>query len=160
MTGSKLTVSQLAERIGSSSDTIRYYDKIGLLADVARNDVGHRRFDDEDVLRLRFIQRAKHFGLQLDQIRELLDVRDRGLCPCGHARDLLQKRRADITRQLRELRDLRRDIDRLLGGERAGDDAGWPCSGGDGLIQLQGRPPGGREGWAAVRWHPVPVPPR
>lgn len=144
MTRVAMTVSELAAHVGSSSDTIRYYDRIGLMADVTRDSVGHRRFDGDDVARLRFIQRAKHFGLTLDQIRELLDVRDRGLCACGHTRELLHERRADIAAQIEELRDLEHDIDALLAGQAPTDAAAtWPCAGSP-LIQIQ-TPPRTRE---------------
>lgn len=122
----RLTVSQLADHVGASADTIRYYDRIGLLADVDRNVQGHRVFGPEDVERLRFIQRAQAFGLRLDEVRELLDVRDRGLCPCGHARDLLQQRAEEVGAQIRQLQTLEADIRGLLDDGRAGD--GWPCT--------------------------------
>lgn len=133
----RLTVSGLAERAGTSPDTIRYYDRLGLLGDVRRNPQGHRVFGTADVERLQFIHRAQRFGLQLDQIRELLEVRDRGLCPCGHARTLLRDRADEVAHQIRELQALQADIDRLLTEGRSADGTSWPC--GDGLVQLETR---------------------
>lgn len=134
-----LTVSRLAERAGTSADTIRYYDRLGLLGDVRRNEHGHRVFGPPDVERLRFIHRAQRFGLQLEQIRELLQVRDRGLCPCGHARALLRERADQVALQIRELEALQDDIAHLLREGRTSDGASWPC--GDELVQLGDRVP-------------------
>lgn len=122
----RLTVSQLADRVGTTADTIRYYDRIGLLGTVDRNKHGHRVFGPDDVTRLRFIHRAQRFGLQLHHIRELLDVRDRGRCPCGHTRELLQQRAGEVAGQIRELEALQSDIEGLLTGTETSGTR-WPC---------------------------------
>lgn len=134
-----MTVAEFAHRTGTTADTVRYYDRIGLLA-VDRNAVGHRVFGSADVERMQFIHRAQRFGLHLDQIRELLEVRDRGLCPCGHAHQLLKQRAVQVQAQIGQLQELASDIDRLLAGDPAAPGQGWPCSGG--LVQLGTRPVG------------------
>lgn len=131
----EMTVSELGRRTGTTADTIRYYERIGLLPDVARSPAGYRLFTDSDVERLAFIKRAQRFGLQLDQISELLGVRDRGLCPCGHARDLLTGRLEELDEQLESLSRLRADIRQLLqGGSPSEAEGNWPCS--SGLIEI------------------------
>lgn len=135
----EMTVSELARRVGTSADTIRYYERIGVLPEAERSPAGYRLFDDTDVDRIAFVKRAQRFGLQLDEIRELLDIRERGLCPCGHADELLVGRLDELEQQLQSLTALRDDIRGLLAGDRDGDGC-WPC--GDQLIQLQ--PPEGR----------------
>lgn len=129
-----MTVSDLGRQLGVSADTIRYYERIGLLPNIDRNDSGYRVFNDADLERVRFIKRAQRFGLQLDEIGELLDVRDRGLCPCGHARSLLDQRREELTAQLSELQRLHDDIETILKTSTSGDAGTWPC--GSGLMQL------------------------
>ncbi len=125
---SEMTVSELGRRTGTSPDTIRYYERIGLLPDVARSPAGYRLFDARDAERLAFIKRAQGFGLQLDQIRDLLAVRDRGLCPCGHARQMLTDKLEELDRQREALDQLRKDIARLLRDEAVpGDASSWPC---------------------------------
>ena len=97
---SPLTVSKLAEEAGTSADTVRYYERIGLLPEAERSAAGYRLYDGEAVERLRFIKRAQRFGLRLEAIAELLDVRQRGLCPCGHTRRLLEDRVAELDGEL------------------------------------------------------------
>ncbi len=124
---SELTVSELARRVGTTSDTIRYYERIGLLPQVARSPSGYRLFGDDDVERLRFIKRAQRLGLQLEQIRELVAVRERGLCPCGHVRDLLVAKLRDIEEEIASLAALRDDIRETLEGEPIAGAGCWSC---------------------------------
>ncbi len=124
---SELTVSEFARRVGTTSDTIRYYERIGLLPEVARSPSGYRLFGDEDVERLRFIKRAQRLGLQLEQIRQLVAVRERGLCACGHVRDQLNAKLKDIEEEIASLATLRDDIrETLEAGTRAGAGC-WSC---------------------------------
>ncbi len=124
----EMTVSALAGRSGTTPDTIRYYERIGLLGEVVPSPAGYRLFDQDAVERIWFIKQAQQFGLALDQVAELLEVRDRGLCPCGHARRFLTQRREEVDRQLDALGRLRAEIGRLLEGDLAeGADASWPC---------------------------------
>jgi DNA-binding transcriptional MerR regulator len=134
----EMTVSDLARRVGTSADTIRYYERIGVLPEAERSPAGYRLFGEDDVERVAFVKRAQRFGLQLDEIRELLDIRERGLCPCGHAHDLLTDKLTEIEQQLRSLTDLRDDIRQLIAGGDLEDAVDyWPCRGQ--LIQLRSR---------------------
>jgi DNA-binding transcriptional MerR regulator len=136
-----MTVSELARRAGTTADTVRYYERIGVLREAARTAGGYRLFGDDDLARLAFVKRAQAFGLRLDEIRELLDVRDRGLCPCGHARTLLRERLDDVERQMAELEVLRDEIRRLVEGDAPAADVQWPCGGGLVNISLRERSP-------------------
>lgn len=132
----EMTVSQLARRVGTSADTVRYYERIGLLPEAARSAAGYRLFAEDDVERVGFIRRAQRFGLHLDEIGELLDIRRRGMCPCGHARTLLSAKLVEIEEQIGSLQALRDDVRGLMddGGVEGGAAAGWSC--GDQLIQI------------------------
>lgn len=121
-----MTVSEAAERAGTTADTVRYYESIGLIPEARRSSSGYRLYDAEDVDRLRFIKRAQRFGLRLDDIGELVEIRDRGLCPCGHARDLLVARVDELAGEIAGLRRLRRDIRGLLDAGTTQSGA-WPC---------------------------------
>jgi MerR family copper efflux transcriptional regulator len=80
-------ISQLAERVGVPATTLRFYEKEGLLP-AARTSSGYRQYTDADRQRVQFITAAKHLGLPLDKIRELLTVWDAGRC--RSVRDELQ----------------------------------------------------------------------
>lgn len=124
-----LTISKLAEAAGVTPDTVRYYEREGLLPEAIRTASGYRVYDEAAVRRLRFIRGSQRFGLRLREIKGLLEVMDRGLCPCGHASDLVTARIAEIDEQIAELRELRRDLVRLSD-EVSPDKCApgvWPC---------------------------------
>jgi DNA-binding transcriptional MerR regulator len=130
-----LTVSKLADQVGTSTDTLRYYERIGLLPEPDRSPSGYRLYGEEAVDRVRFIKRAQRFGLRLEEIAELLDIRERGQCPCGHTRALLERRMAVIDEEMAALAQLRGDIERMLDETAAAaGGSGWQCA--SGLFQI------------------------
>jgi MerR family mercuric resistance operon transcriptional regulator len=69
----EITIGELSRRTGCKVETVRYYERIGLLPKARREDGGRfRRYDDDDVARLRFIRRARQLGFTLDEVRGLL----------------------------------------------------------------------------------------
>jgi DNA-binding transcriptional MerR regulator len=109
-----LTVSGLAHEAGISPHTVRYYERRGLHPIPVCSDGGDRVYDHTLVDRLRFIRGAKRVGLRLDDIAELLEILDRGQCPCGHTDSLLRRRLAEINDEITERAGLRDELTRLL----------------------------------------------
>ena len=109
-----LTVSALADTVGLSPDTVRYYERVGLLPEPARSAAGYRLYDQAAVGRLRLIKGAQRAGLRLRDIGELLQVADQGRCPCGHTETLLRERLAEVRAELDRLRALEADLVGLL----------------------------------------------
>ena len=105
-----LRVAELAEIAGLSPDTVRYYERVGLLSPPARTPAGYRSYDHATVDRLKFIQGAQRLGLRLRDIAELLVVRDTGVCPCEPAEQLLQRRLQDLDAEMARLAALRAQI--------------------------------------------------
>jgi DNA-binding transcriptional MerR regulator len=126
-----LRVSDVAQQTGLSADTVRYYERVGLLPNVERNPNGYRSYDENAIHRLRFIKGAQRFGLRLDEIRELLEVQDRGLCPCGHTSALLTKRIEEVAHEINRLDLLRRDLEAMVQQADSCPEpmpASWECS--------------------------------
>jgi DNA-binding transcriptional MerR regulator len=109
-----LTVSALADQAGLSPDTVRYYERVGLLPKPARSAAGYRLYDQAAIGRLRLIKGAQRAGLRLREIGELLQVADRGQCPCGHTEALLTERLAEVRAELARLQALETELTRLL----------------------------------------------
>ena len=105
-----LRVAELAEAVGLSRDTIRYYERAGLLPPPARTPAGYRAYDAGAVDRLRFIQGAQRLGLKLRDIADLLAVRDTGVCPCEPAEQLLRRRLAELDAEMARLTTLRQQM--------------------------------------------------
>jgi DNA-binding transcriptional MerR regulator len=138
---SELTVSRLAEQVGISADTVRYYERIGLLPEPDRSPSGYRLYDDDAVERLRFVKRAQRLGLRLEEVGELMEIRERGLCPCGHTRGLLERRVQALDEEMAAMALLRRDITQMLDQLPAAESGReWRCS--SELLQIT---PKGRE---------------
>ena len=100
----KTTISELAGSLGLRADTLRYYERLGLLHPSSRTSSGYRLYDGAAAERLRFIRGAQRMGLRLGDIKELLDVRDRGQCPCGHTTVLVDRRLDEVASELEQLR--------------------------------------------------------
>lgn len=109
-----MTVSELAGEVGISADTVRYYERIGLLPEPERSPSGYRLYRQQDVERAKFVKRAQRLGLRLADIGGLADVWDRGLCPCGGTRRLLEVRLSELDADLTALTRLRQEICGLL----------------------------------------------
>lgn len=124
------TISAQATALGLSADTLRYYERLGLLPAAPRTAAGYRLYGEDTAERLRFIRGARHMGLRLADIKELLDIRDRGQCPCGHTKHLVERRLAEVDAEIRQLtavrgqlRTLQKRNDECV--DAASDD--WSC---------------------------------
>ena len=102
-----LRVSELAEAAGVSADTVRWYERAGLLLPPARTSSGYRSYGAEALDRLRFIRGAQRLGLRLADVRDLLAIRDTGRCPCEPAEQVLRRRLAEVDVEIRRLTTLR-----------------------------------------------------
>jgi DNA-binding transcriptional MerR regulator len=105
-----LRVGELAAAAGIAPDTVRYYERAGLLPAPPRTASGYRTYDGDALDRLRFIQGAQRLGLRLRDIAELLDVRDTGVCPCEPAEQLLLRRLAELDAEMARLAALRAEM--------------------------------------------------
>lgn len=109
-----MTVAGLARAAGSTPDTVRYYERLGLLPEPPRTGAGYRRYGLEAVDRLKFIQGTQRLGLRLSDIAELLRVRDSGVCPCGDAVTPLLKRMDEIRSDIERLTTLLDDLEHMV----------------------------------------------
>jgi DNA-binding transcriptional MerR regulator len=100
-------VSEIAKQSGVSPDAVRYYEKEGLLPPAPRSPSGYRQYDSTTAERIRFIKGAQEMGLKLVEIGELLEIQDRGACPCGHTKTLVERHLAEIDAEMNRLARLR-----------------------------------------------------
>ena len=109
-----LRSGDLARLAGVSSDTLRHYERKGLLARPSRSANGYREYPASDLDRVRLVRSALGIGFTLDELARILSVRDRGGAPCHQVRDLAGTKLAEVEVQLVELTALRDDLRRLL----------------------------------------------
>ena len=105
-----LRVAELAAAVGVPPDTVRYYERAGLLPPPRRTATGYRSYDDRAVDRMRFIRGAQRLGLRLADIGALLEIRDTGTCPCEPAANLLLRRLAEVDAEISRLVALREEM--------------------------------------------------
>jgi DNA-binding transcriptional MerR regulator len=105
---------ELARQTGVSTDTLRHYEKRGLLPGVHRTGSGYRRYSPDTVSRVLLIQRALVIGFSLDELTRVLRERDKGGAPCRSVRLLVGQRLDALDRQLEELVALRTDLRALV----------------------------------------------
>jgi len=106
-------IGELSSLLGLSADTLRYYEKIGLLPPVTRSASGLRLYDDKDVSRLNFIRRAQRMNFTLAEIARLMEMRENPQSARSEVRALMEKKLHDVEVHIEELNTLRREM-RLL----------------------------------------------
>lgn len=111
---SALTIGDIGRVLGLSADTLRYYEKIGLLPRVNRSASGIRRYGERDLSRLRFIQRAQKMGFSLAEIAQLLAMRDNPQRARENVRRLTAAKLDEVETRLQELTLLRNEMRLLL----------------------------------------------
>jgi len=119
-----MTIGELARQAGVNAQTIRYYEREGLLPAAHRwQDSGYRDFDSDALNQLRFIRSAKELGFTLREIKELLDMRILPGESCAEVRQMIGTKLADLDRRMKEMRRLRRTLVKLekACGERTAD---------------------------------------
>ena len=99
---------ELARRSGCNLETVRYYEKIGLLPEPPRTAGGYRTYDATHERRLRFVLRARELGFALDEIRALLRLVDERDRPCAEARVVARAHLEDVRAKIADLRRMER----------------------------------------------------
>jgi len=107
-------ISDIAEQTALSADTLRYYEKIGLLKKVSRAPSGVRLYSDQDLSRIRFIQRAKTMNFSLDDIAKLLQMRENPGRAKKSVRQLTQDKLVEVEAHLKTLSTLQKELTLLV----------------------------------------------
>jgi len=114
MTATPTGPRDVARATGVSTDTLRHYERKGLLPSVTRTEAGYRRYSAATVERVLLIQRALVVGFSLADLKRVLSVRDRGGSPCQSVRALVGERLDGLNQRIEELLTLRDDLRLLL----------------------------------------------
>jgi MerR family copper efflux transcriptional regulator len=109
-----MTIGRLAKEAGVNIDTIRYYERHGLLPRAARRESGYREYAAGDVARLSFIRRAKELGFSLDDIAELLSLTANRHNDMRGVKRRAEDRLADVDRKIARLQRVRRGLKTLI----------------------------------------------
>jgi MerR family mercuric resistance operon transcriptional regulator len=108
VSGNGLQRAELARRTGCNLETIRYYEKIGMMPDPPRTASGYRVYDEAHVSRLRFILRARELGFAIEEIRGLLGLVDGGTQTCAEVKERTERHLADVRAKIADLKRIER----------------------------------------------------
>jgi Hg(II)-responsive transcriptional regulator len=109
-----MRTSELADRAGVNTETLRYYERRGLLAEPPRTSGGYRDYPVSAVELLRFVKRAQELGFTLDEVEELLHLDDGGPDSCDATRELAEHRRDDLAARIRDLQRMHDSLAELV----------------------------------------------
>ena len=114
MTSGTLAIGDLAKATGTKVETIRYYERIGVLAAPGRTRGNYRAYALEDLGRLSFVRRARDLGFGLEQVRELLSLSHQKKRSCDAVDAIARAHLAEVDRKLTDLKAMRRELDRII----------------------------------------------
>jgi DNA-binding transcriptional MerR regulator len=115
-----MKIGEVAKRSKTGIETIRFYEREGLLPPPQRRPSGYRQYDGATVERLDYIRRAKELGFTLAEVRDLLELSS-AASTCEHVRRRAEAKVADIEGRIRSLQQMRRSLGRIVGRCRAKD---------------------------------------
>jgi Zn(II)-responsive transcriptional regulator len=109
-----LTIGKVAKMAQVSADTVRYYEKEGLLNPIQKSDAGYRLYNEEAMRRLNFIKHAQHCGLSLSEIRELLEIKRRDDSCCNDVRAVAIHKRLQLESKIKALQVMSNALSELI----------------------------------------------
>lgn len=107
-------IGQVAQETGLTIDTIRFYEKQGLLKRSPRTEGGFRLFGASDIETLKFVRKAQELGFSLNEIRELLILRADHVPACSHIKELLAQKLTAVKEKIAELQNMERSLQHAL----------------------------------------------
>lgn len=108
-----MLIKTLSKQTRVPAKTIRYYEKIGVLPEAKRLPNGYRSYDESDVERLRLVAGARRLDLSLDEIKEIIALRERGEAPCTILLKRLDEKADEIAGRIDELKRLEAELRQL-----------------------------------------------
>lgn len=127
-----LKIGEVAKATGIGIETLRFYEKSGLLDRPSRTESGYRIYDRGVIARLDFIKRAQLLGFSLDEIKRIIADKRAGQSPCAEVREIVRRKLGELDERMREMKRYRIELaSALKEWDQAGDVAGHLC----GLIE-------------------------
>ncbi len=108
------SVGALADKAGINLETVRYYEKIGLMPKPKRKESRYRIYNDDDFARLKFIIRAKELGFTLKEISELFSLKVDSESKCGDIKKLVEEKVYDVENKIRDLKSIKKHLEKLV----------------------------------------------
>ena len=111
----KLLIGELAEKVNVNKETIRYYERKGLIPNPPRNDSGHRQYSEIDIKRTEFIKRTQSLGFSLKEIKDLLMLKIEPGTTCKDIQKIVKLKISDIDKKIKDLKEIKNTLNKLAG---------------------------------------------
>ena len=122
----RMAIGALSKDTGTNVETIRYYERVGLLPATARSSGGYRLYATDHLKRLNFIRRARALGFSLAEVRKLLTLADQRRRPCAEVRVVAAEHLEDVKRKIADLRQMERVLKETVARCEAGSGSHCP----------------------------------
>lgn len=109
-----MKIGEVSQKSGISIETLRFYERSGLLENPARSMSGYRLYDEGILERLAFIKKAQTLGFSLDEIRRIINDAQNGTSPCDEVRVIVRRRLAELDEKMREMKLYRKELAQTL----------------------------------------------
>ena len=124
-----MRIGELSKKTNFKIETLRFYEKQGLLTPVSRTEAGYREYDAESLKQLRFIQKAKTVGFSLSEISELLTLRvEREQHSCGDVKQIAESKITQIDKKINELEQMRKALHKITDACCGGPEPATSCT--------------------------------
>lgn len=108
-----LSIGQVAKQADVNIQTVRYYERVGLIPKAQRRESGYRKFSTDDILRIQFIKHAQAAGFLLKEIKELLAIKVDSDTTCDDVRELAEIKITEIDEKIRHMQQMRQTLESL-----------------------------------------------
>ena len=109
-----ITRAEIAQRSGCNLETVRYYEKTGVMPAPPRSEAGYRQYSEEDVRRLQFVMRGRELGFSLNELKALLGLVDRSAVSCGEVENIARIHLDSVRRKIKDLKRMERVLGQTL----------------------------------------------
>jgi DNA-binding transcriptional MerR regulator len=126
--GRQFKIGEVAEQTGLGVETLRFYERSGLLDPPSRTEAGYRMYGADALERISFIKRAQILGFTLDEIKQIIVERRAGHSPCAKVRDVVRNRLRELDERMAEMRRYRKELAAALAEwDQIGESRGHIC---------------------------------
>ena len=130
--GKQMKIGEVSKLTGVGIETLRFYEKSGLLSRPGRTYSGYRIYNEDVLERIAFIKQAQILGFSLDEIKQIIDHKQQGMSPCLEVRDLVREKLTALNERIAQLIQYRDELtDALAEWDKTGEAEGHVC----GLIE-------------------------
>ena len=107
---SNLLINELAKEVNLTPKTIRFYEEIGIIPKPERNESNYRIYKHQDIKKIAFVKKSRDLGLSLEEIKNIMNIREKGNYPCGTVIELLENQVVNLEIKIKEMTEFKEKL--------------------------------------------------